>query len=412
MRRLEFYYDFVCPYAYLASLRIEALAERVGVDVTYIPMLLGGVFRAIGSPDVPMHDVPASKAKYMKSALERAAEVDGVVLHEPANHPRRTVLALRAAIACDDLRAATHALFGAYWREGRDLENDAEVRAALDRAGLDGARAIRTASEQRIKDALRINTERAIDCGVFGAPSFFVTDDTRADLYWGNDRLAFVERALRASGEIEDRPSERPSAPAVAPEVDFYFDFSSPFAYLASTQIEAITARTGATIALKPVLLGGLFRSIGTPDVPLFEMPEPKRRYQLLDLERWAASYGVPFRFPSRFPMNTVKALRLALVCPEERQLDLVHAIFAALWAEDRDISNEEELRAICSALSLDVGPLFAKVGASETKAVLRAGTDDAERRGIFGVPTFVVGDELFWGQDRIELVERAILRA
>jgi 2-hydroxychromene-2-carboxylate isomerase len=96
-------------------------------------------------------------------------------------------------------------------------------------------------------------------------------------------------------------------------ELHFFFDFSSPFAYLASTQVEALAQRNSAQLIYRPFLLGGLFKAIGTADVPLFTMSEAKRRHAIADMARWADHYGVPLRFPTRFPMNTVKPLRMVL---------------------------------------------------------------------------------------------------
>jgi 2-hydroxychromene-2-carboxylate isomerase len=405
MLTLELFYDFVCPYAYIASRSADALADRPGVELAWVPTLLGGVFRAIGTPDVPMNAVGPAKAAYMKLELERAASAAGLKLQPPAGHPRRTVLALRAVLATDDVRKASHAMFAAYWERGEDVEDREVVRAALSRAGFDGARAVEAAQTQPIKDALLANTKRAIDRGVFGVPAFVVTDEGERSLYWGVDRMSFVERALLGAKTSEPPRAEPPAAARSRPAtVVTYFDYSSPFAYLASTRLDAIERATGARVELRPILLGGLFRDIGTPDVPLFEMPEPKRRYQLVDLERWASRYGVGFRFPTRFPMNTVKALRLTLLCPEERRRPLVGALFDALWALDRDISSDDELRSIATSAGVDPA-LVDRLGAPEVKAELRARTDEAKDRGVFGVPTFFVGDEMFWGQDRIDRV-------
>jgi len=394
VRSLTFYYDFVCPYAYLASRRVEALARDTGVELAPVPILLGGVFRAIGAPDVPMQSVSPGKAEYMRRDIARAAEQAGVELHPPPSHPRRTVLALRAAIATgDDLMKASHALFDAYWRQGADLEDEAAVRAALEKVGLDGRRAVELASNADVKDKLRANTERAVSDGVFGVPAFVIDDGERRELFWGHDRMDHVR------GEL--RPSPR--------SIRVYFDYASPFAYLASTQLAALAQRTGATIQLEPILLGGLFKSIGTPDVPLFEMSAAKRRYQLVELERWAARYGVPFKFPSRFPMNTVKALRLTMLCPAAKRTALVHALFAGLWAHDRDLADDRELQAIARGVEVDVEAIWPAMSEEGTKLALRRATDEARARGIFGVPTFVYEDAVFWGQDRIEDVVRFV---
>jgi 2-hydroxychromene-2-carboxylate isomerase len=103
-------------------------------------------------------------------------------------------------------------------------------------------------------------------------------------------------------------------------DLHFFFDFSSPFAYLASTQVEALAQKHGVKLHYRPFLLGALFKAVGTPDVPLFSMPEAKRRHAGLDMYRWADHYGVPLRFPTRFPMNTVKPLRMVLELPDEQK--------------------------------------------------------------------------------------------
>src|SRR5678816_3912662 len=121
------------------------------------------------------------------------------------------------------------------------------------------------------------------------------------------------------------------SAARAGKEVDFYFDFSSPFAYLAATQIEAVAA--GARVSWRPFLLGGLFRALGTADVPLFQMPAAKQKHVYADMQRWVRYYGVPFTFPSRFPMNTLKPLRMALQLAQPELKIFAPAVFAAYWA-------------------------------------------------------------------------------
>ncbi len=192
-------------------------------------------------------------------------------------------------------------------------------------------------------------------------------------------------------------------------DLQFFFDFSSPFAYLASTQVEALAQRTGATLRYRPFLLGALFKAVGTPDVPLFAMPEAKRRHAGLDMYRWADHLGVPLRFPTRFPMNTVKALRMVLQLPDEQKAALIAPIYKAYWAEDRDIADDAELSAIASEAGLDGAALVAGTKEEPVKARLKAATEEAVRLGLFGAPSFLVGDLLFWGQDRLVFVEKAL---
>jgi 2-hydroxychromene-2-carboxylate isomerase len=348
----------------------------------------------------------------------------------PPTHPNRTVLALRATLAAEEggepqTARATHALFRAYWALGRDLSRPEVVREALDEIGLDGAALVRRAEDPAIKDALRARTDEAVARGVFGAPTMFVTVDGSGELassnpssqgvsptvdrktetFWGQDRLHFVEEAL--GGKLPPTPPDQPLVEGR--EVSFFFDFSSPFAYLAATQIEAVARRAGAAIRWKPFLLGGLFKSIGTADVPLFTMPEPKRALAGVDMMRWAEHHGVPFRFPSRFPMNSVKALRMVLQVPDAEKAPLVHAIFRAYWAEDRDIGADAELSAIAGSVGLDGPALVAGTKGDAVKARLKDATEEAERAGLCGAPSFLVGSHLFWGQDRLPFVERAL---
>jgi 2-hydroxychromene-2-carboxylate isomerase len=404
VKRVEFYYDFSCPYAYLGSTQIEAVCERNGASLVWRPFLLGGVFRAIGTPDTPV--LGAAKARLNALDMHRWADHFGVPLNMPPTHPNRTVLALRAAIAAGpDLPRASRALFRAYWALGRDVSRPEVVREALADVGLDADALLRRAEEQAAKDDLRARTDEAVARGLFGAPTFLVTNGDKTQFFWGQDRLDFVEQAL--GGTPPRLPDDAP--PAAGREVSFFFDVSSPFAYLASTQIEAVARRAGAVVRWRPFLLGGLFKAIGTPDVPMFTMPAPKRENVAVDLGRWAEHWGVPFRFSTRFPMNTVKALRMILQLPDERRPPLVHALFRALWVEDRDLGDDAELAAIATSVGLDGAALVAGTKGDAVKEQLKAATAEAERLGLCGAPSFLVGDLLFWGQDRLLFVEKAL---
>jgi 2-hydroxychromene-2-carboxylate isomerase len=189
----------------------------------------------------------------------------------------------------------------------------------------------------------------------------------------------------------------------------FYFDVSSPFAYLGATQVESVAARHGARVVYRPFLLGALFKLIGTPDVPLFAMPAAKQAVIRADMLRWAEHWAAPFRFPSRFPMNSVKPLRMILQVEDERRGPLVAALFRAAWFEDRDLADDAELGAIASAAGFDGAALVAGARDEAVKRALKDATDEAVRRGLCGAPTFVVGDLLFWGQDRLDFVGRAL---
>jgi 2-hydroxychromene-2-carboxylate isomerase len=192
----------------------------------------------------------------------------------------------------------------------------------------------------------------------------------------------------------------------LARTVRVFFDYSSPWAYLGTERIEAVAARRGAQVAYAPFLLGGLFRAIGTPMVPIAVMPEAKARYVRRDLERFAERWAIPYRFSSRFPLRTVDALRLTLLAPEDRRAPIVHAIMRATWQDDRDPADRAVLADCAARAGLDAS-LLDRLG--DAKAALVAATDEAVALGVPGAPTFQVGSELFWGQDRLLFVEKAL---
>jgi 2-hydroxychromene-2-carboxylate isomerase len=193
MREVEFWYDVVCPYAYLASTQIERVAKDAGARVVYSPFLLGGVFRALGVPDDVNAAMPEAKRRHNARDMRRWAEWLDVPLSVPPEHPRSTVLALRSILACGEAHfaSASHALFRAYWVHGLDVNDPEIVREVLDANDLHGP-AVDRANDPEIKSELRTRTERAVERGVFGAPTFFVD----GELFWGQDRLDFVARAL------------------------------------------------------------------------------------------------------------------------------------------------------------------------------------------------------------------------
>jgi 2-hydroxychromene-2-carboxylate isomerase len=401
---LEFWFDFSCPYAYVASTQVEALAQRVGARLDARPMLLGGVFQARGTPQNLSQTLAPAKAAHNLADMQRQARRAGVPLVMPAGHPLRTVDALRCVLAVGEpFMPLAHRFYRAYWAEDRDIGKREVVAAVLREARLDVEAVLARAGSDEIKAELRRRTDEAVARGVFGVPTFFVGEE----LFWGADRMDFVEAALGGSPPSLRPPPGTPLAP-----VDLYFDYSSPFAYLGLGQAEAAF---GAAARWRPLLLGGLFRSIGTADVPLFTQSPEKQRHTSADLQRQARRAGLAFGWPSRFPINTVLALRLTLAAdlPATRAgRALIVAIARALWAEDRDIGDPAVLTALADAHGFDGAALVAAAGTPGAKQALRDATAAAEAAGVFGVPTFVVhtprGDALYWGADRIDVAARA----
>jgi 2-hydroxychromene-2-carboxylate isomerase len=187
--RFQFYYDIVCPFAYLASTQVEALAARAGAEIEWVPILLGGVFRAIGQADSPAAAMPAAKARLNLADMQRYAALYGVKLELHARHPLRSVEAMRLLHTVDGAEriALTHRLYAAHFVDNRDISDRAVLADYGDVARID---------EPAVKDALRAATDRAVTDGAFGVPAFVVEQGGRRFLFWGQDRMHFVERAL------------------------------------------------------------------------------------------------------------------------------------------------------------------------------------------------------------------------
>ncbi|HEY1561636.1 MAG TPA: 2-hydroxychromene-2-carboxylate isomerase [Caulobacteraceae bacterium] len=197
--------------------------------------------------------------------------------------------------------------------------------------------------------------------------------------------------------------------------VEFFFDCSSPWTYLAFENIQPLAAEVGARIAWRPFLVGGVFNTINPSVYQSRATPVPaKARYMLKDVQDWARHAGLRIRFPPTvFPVNSVKAMRACLVLePEGRLVAFARAVFEAYWSDDQDISQDEVLLAICDEVGVDQSVLE-KAAMPEIKDRLRANTDELVARGGFGSPTmFVAGEDMYFGNDRLPLVRAALLRA
>ena len=193
--------------------------------------------------------------------------------------------------------------------------------------------------------------------------------------------------------------------------LEYFFDFGSPTSFLAWTQLPGIVAETGAELVWRPMLLGGVFKATGNAS-PV-SVPA-KGRWMGADIARWARRYGVPFRFNPHFPINTLTLMRgaagLQLRAPEQfaRYCEVVSK---ALWEEARNLGDPAVLAATLAAAGFDVEAFTALVGDPEVKARLIATTEEAVARGVFGAPTFFVGEAMFFGQDRLDFVREALLR-
>ncbi|MNM88340.1 2-hydroxychromene-2-carboxylate isomerase [compost metagenome] len=191
--------------------------------------------------------------------------------------------------------------------------------------------------------------------------------------------------------------------------VEFFFDFGSPTSYLAYTQLPQICAETGATLVYRPVLLGGIFQATGNAS-PI-QIPA-KGRYMLLDMQRFATRYGVPLKMNPAFPINTLPLMRgaVAVQLRQPQRFDAyVQAVYHAMWVEPRNLGDPAVLGATLTEAGFDPQELLALTGEQEIKDALKANTEEAVRRGAFGAPTMFVGEQMFFGQDRLDFVREAL---
>lgn len=193
----------------------------------------------------------------------------------------------------------------------------------------------------------------------------------------------------------------------MAEPIEFYFDFSSPYSYIAAEVIDGLAEKYGRKVKWRPMLLGVVFQKTGQPllvNVPL------KGEYSMRDFARSARYHGVPFTFPAKFPLSTVSAARAyywlhGQDCAKARQF--ARAVFRAYWVDGRDISDLAVLQDIAAALGIDGAALAAGIATPEIKERLKAETDTALAKDMCGAPYFVVDNEPFWGADRLPQIEK-----
>ncbi len=198
--------------------------------------------------------------------------------------------------------------------------------------------------------------------------------------------------------------------------IEFFFDCSSPWTYLAFHNIQPMAAELGVAIAWRPILVGGVFNAVNPSVYASRDNPVPaKAAYMRKDLADWARRAGLKILFPPTvFPVNSVKAMRGCILLEADGKLvAFARAVFAAYWGEDEDISQDAVLAGVCARAGVDPKYLFAGIAEQPVKDRLRANTEELIRRGGFGSPTmFVAGTDMYFGNDRLVLVREAVERA
>jgi len=200
----------------------------------------------------------------------------------------------------------------------------------------------------------------------------------------------------------------------VPKKLEFFYDCSSPWTYLAFTKIEEVAGSNGADLIWRPFLVGGVFNTVNPSVYEARKTPVPlKAKYYVKDLQDWARFYGIKIGNPTVFPVNSVKAMRGALVAHEHGKISpYSRRVFESYWGDNRDISQDNVLREIVREVGLDDKEYFEKIASQPYKDKLRANTEELMARGGFGSPTmYVNGASMFFGNDRLALVEWELSR-
>ncbi len=192
--------------------------------------------------------------------------------------------------------------------------------------------------------------------------------------------------------------------------IEFWYEFASTYSYPAAMRVERLAAASGVIVRCKPFLLGPILAAQGMKDSP-FNIYAVRGRYMWRDLERICAAENIPLKHPSRFPQFGLKAARLALIGADRQPVGQAatnwcpafsRAVFTANFAEDKDITQDDVLADILRNIGVDPQAAFAAANTAENKDRLKRQTDEAMERGIFGAPSMLIGEELFWGNDRL----------
>ena len=190
--------------------------------------------------------------------------------------------------------------------------------------------------------------------------------------------------------------------------IECFFDFGSPATYLAWTQLPALAARYNAKLVWRPMLLGAVFKATGNQSPA---MNPAKGRYMLIDFQRYAKSYGVPMKFNPFFPINTMTLMRGAVALLDDPRFDeYLDTVFTAIWVDEQDMGQPDVVARVLAKAGFDAQALLVRCGEDAVKEKLKANTEEAVVRGAFGAPTIYVDGEMFFGQDRLSMIEKALI--
>lgn len=195
-------------------------------------------------------------------------------------------------------------------------------------------------------------------------------------------------------------------------QIEFFYDYGSPYSYLANSVVPGLAVKHGAELVYRPMLLGGVFKTTGNSS-PAFEKVENKRSYGGIVMRRTAEMYDVPISVNPHFPINTLGLMRLAIAAQKEGVFEAFHdVVYPAFWQQGLDLGDVEVQSKLLSEAGLDAAALLARAADDDVKQALKQNTGEAANRGAFGAPTLFVGDEMFFGVDHLPHLERLLSRS
>ncbi|CAG8495879.1 3223_t:CDS:2 [Paraglomus occultum] len=432
---VEFFYDIQCPWSYIASKRIEQVVQRTNATIKWVPVSLNGIYEitnATKDKSGTKNVLSAPKLANYNRDLVRTLKRFDIPFNFHPKHPLETIDALRLLHATPESHRGqlTHALYRLYWVDNADIVDRSLLVSTAESLNIPYPEPLTESIFENAvyQDSLREATSLAAKREAPGVPSFWVDGFKNGYLYYGQDRLHFVEAALLSVSKgvpleqvesIESVIPRRVNKPVNGKRtLRFWFDFASPYSYLAYIQLKRVVqeAGPGVEIEYRPIILGALLTHLKT-DPPLVRSNETERRYFFKDILDWLELWNIvrkqsdpsseqyTFQWAKQFPIRTITALRIFLLEPKT-----IDCIFKACWANNIPIGESQEILAsVLNEAGFDGEALIqaTQANVNNVKNKLQENYELAIESGVCGVPAFQVDQgELVWGNDRIDVVQ------